>query len=377
MTRLLLIIVLGLGILMACGGEPQSSPGNDPQIFAVAEPDSEDSGRCGDRERLTPQLQILFKSERIDQDVLIAFEDECGVEVAVTPYAQDEELITSWNAVRDGLDVVMIPDYLVAILSRQGRIRPLSFENIPNTVEISTRFQNLPYVANNAIALPFQWGTTGIAYNTSFVAEAPTSWAALFDLEQVCSFEVRAAMLDEERAAVGAALAYLGYAYNDVDREHHAAAGRLLQEQRPCLVGYLSPGPDLSAGELRLAQATSVDALLARDENENVRYVIPEEGGSVWLDYLAISADSDEAYTAEILINFMLDPEIAAQNADYSYAYPTSEAADALRDEYYLTLMADGGLIVDEEIWSRLSWIERDTSTSIFSDTFLSVRGRE
>jgi spermidine/putrescine transport system substrate-binding protein len=176
---------------------------------------------------------------------------------------------------------------------------------------------------------------------------------------------------------VGAALAFLGYDYNDTNRERHGEVGQLLLDQKRCLAGFISPAAGLATGELAMAQATSVEALLARDENEAIKFVIPQEGSSVWLDYLAIPAASTEGYTAEIFINYLLLAEIAAQNADYSYAFPANSAADAYRDEYYLQLIDEGGLAVDDETWSRLSWIIRNHSTTIFSDTFLSIRGRE
>ncbi len=185
-------------------------------------------------------------------------------------------------------------------------------------------------------------------------------------------------MLDDERETVGAALKYLGYSYNDTDPAHHDEAEALLTAQKDCLAGYNSDNfnQTLAAEEVVIAHTWSGGTALARDENENIKFVIPKEGGAIWQDNLAVPTDAPNPYTAEVFINYLLDPEIGAQNTNYIYYFTPNEASEPMLDEYYFDLLDSGGMLVDEEVMSRLEWIERSDETIIFSDTWTAVKAR-
>ena len=74
------------------------------------------------------------------------------------------------------------------------------------------------------------------------------------------------------------------------------------------------------------------DALVARQHHLGIQYVLPREGTMLWADSLVVSAASDNQYTAQVFINFLLRPEISAQIVS-TYYYPTAnEAARSFLD---------------------------------------------
>ena len=64
-------------------------------------------------------------------------------------------------------------------------------------------------------------------------------------------------------------------------------------------------------------------------ENEELDYVVPEEGSNLWFDNMVIPKTAKNVEGAHQFINFMLDPEIAAQNTDYvGYSTPNKAAIE-------------------------------------------------
>ena len=76
------------------------------------------------------------------------------------------------------------------------------------------------------------------------------------------------------------------------------------------------------AGESCIAQAWSGEAQLAQIRADEVgkpihiRYVVPEEGGTMWIDAMTIPKDAPHPKNAHKFINFLLRTDIAAAIAN-------------------------------------------------------------
>lgn len=405
LISLILMIALALTIA-ACGGAAPAAAPAEPKEEAPAQEaaapteeaapveeaaaaeeaapaeessDAAMSDRCGDKSKLSPELNFFNWSDYIDEEIFPMFEEECGVKVTMDLYSTNEDMIAKVQAGNSGYDVIVPSDYAVEIMINDNLLAELDKANIPNIKNLKPETMGMYYDPENKYSLPYQWGTTGLAYNvTAFPDGPPDSWAAIFEPDQVCQNSGFVSMLDDERESIGAALKYLGYSYNDTDPAHQEEAKNLLLGQKDCLAGYNSDNfnQTLAAEEVMLAHAWSGGTALARDENENVFFVIPKEGGSIWQDNMAIPADAPHKYTAEVFINYLLEPDIGAMISNYNYYFTPNAAAEPLLDEYYFNLLKDGGMLVDDEIMSRLEWIKRDENSIIFSDTWTAVKAQ-
>lgn len=77
----------------------------------------------------------------------------------------------------------------------------------------------------------------------------------------------------------------------------------------------------------------SGEAIYTQRENEDLEFVIPEEGTNVWIDSWVIPKNAPNYENALKWIDFMLKPEIALKNFDYiTYGTP-NDGAKALMDE--------------------------------------------
>jgi spermidine/putrescine transport system substrate-binding protein len=365
---LLLILTAVLLFAAACGGGGTTTDTDD-----MAESD-----RCGDRSQLAAQINFFNWADYMDDDILDQFEEECGVRVNQDVFSSNEDMIARIQAGNSGYDLIVPSDYAVQIMVERSLLREIDRANIPNYANLNPNLLALFYDPENRYSIPYQWGTTGIAYNRAFFDAPPDSWAYVFDPEMACQHRGFISLLDDEREAVGAALKYLGYSYNETDPGRHAEARDLLISSKNCLAGYNSDNfnQTLAGEEVLLAQAWSGGTAVATSENENVAFVIPQEGGAIWMDNLAIPVDAPNPYTAEIFINYLLDAEIGAQLSNYTYYFTPNLAAEPLLDEEYFEILSMGGMIVTDDVMARLEWIERDEFTIIFSDTWTAVKAR-
>ncbi len=395
-----LVLMMALALTVAaCGGAAPTAAPAEPQEEApaqeeaapaeeetaaeeeapAAEEEAAMSDRCGDKSKLSAELNMFNWSDYIDEEIFTLFEEECGVKVTQDQYSSNEDLIAKVQAGNSGYDIVVPSDYAVEIMIKDGILAELDMANIPNVKNLKPDTMGMFFDPENKYSLPYQWGTTGLAYNvTAFPDGPPDSWAAIFEPDQVCEHSGFVSMLDDERESIGAALKYLGYSYNDTDPAHQDEAKALLQGQKDCLAGYNSDNfnQTLAAEEVVLAHAWSGGTALARDENENVAFVIPKEGGSIWQDNLAVLADAPHKYTAEVFINYLLEPDIGAMITNYNYYFTPNAAAEPLLDEYYADLLKDGGMEVTDDVMERLEWIQRDDKSIIFSDTWTAVKAQ-
>ncbi|GAB4425301.1 MAG: spermidine/putrescine ABC transporter substrate-binding protein [Anaerolineae bacterium] len=396
LISLLLMIALAVTVA-ACGGAaaPAPAPAEEKapaqeeaapaEEAAAEEAPAQESGeaamsdRCGDPAQLSEEVYMFNWSDYIDEEIFTLFEEECGVKVIQDQFSSNEDMIAKVQAGNSGYDIVVPSDYAVEIMIDQGLLAELDKDNIPNIANMKPETMGMFFDPENKYSLPYQWGTTGLAYNvTAFPDGPPDSWAAIFEPDQVCKNSGFVSMLDDERESIGAALKYLGYSYNDTDPAHQEEAKTLLLGQKDCLAGYNSDNfnQTLAAEEVMLAHAWSGGTALARDENENIAFVIPKEGGAIWQDNLAIPVDAPHKYTAEVFINYLLEADIGAMITNYNYYFTPNAAAEPLLDEYYANLLKEGGMEVTDDIMSRLEWIQRDDKSIIFSDTWTAVKAQ-
>ncbi len=221
-------------------------------------------------------------------------------------------------------DVIVPSDYMVSILKRQNLLRKLELNQIPNFRNISSRFRNPSYDANNAFSVPFLWSTCGIGYNRAKVIEKVESWDILWNPK----YANHMLMLDDPREAFGAALKYKGQSFNATDPEALKQARDLLLQQKPLLKAYNSTNFDelLLSGDVWIAHGWSGNIAMVMAQDPNLDYVIPKEGASLSVENFCIPTAAANIQEAYAFINFMLDAEVGAEVTNHSY-YPNSNEA--------------------------------------------------
>lgn len=289
------------------------------------------------------------------------FESEFGVQVNLFTFDDEEFMLSSLETNPESYDVVVASDMVVSDLIASKSLAELDFGNIPNFDNLYERFQNRLYDSGNVYSVPYLWGTTGVAVNTSVVGFNVSSWSVLWD----SNLSGRICMLNNKAEVIGAALKYLGYPLNSMNASELGEAEVLLLEQKPLVSGYDGPiaiEEKLLSGEVVAAQYYSGDAYYVADLDYNISYVIPDEGAALWIDNFVVPVDSPNKYTAEVFINYILRPEVSAAIVNYQWYACPNQLAESLIDA---EILEDPGIYPSAEVLGRCEYFaELDALTN-------------
>lgn len=299
-------------------------------------------------------LTVYNWGDYIDMDLIKQFEQETGITVIYETFDSNEAMLTKIQQGGATYDVAMPSEYMIEKMLEEDLLFPLDHKKLPNFKYIDERFLNLPFDEGNKYSVPYFWGTVGILYNPELLpGKTFTSWDDLWDPDLKSSI----LLVDSAREVIGMGLNSLGYSLNDTNREHLQEAFEKLKKLTPNIKAIVGDENKLlmKNNEAPIALTWSGDALDIMWENEALDYVVPEEGSNLWFDNMVIPKTADNLEGAHLFINFMLDPEVAAQNTDYvGYSTP-NEAALALLDE---EVTEDERFYPPEELTDRLEVYE-------------------
>ncbi|GAA5033900.1 PotD/PotF family extracellular solute-binding protein [Microbacterium fluvii] len=272
------------------------------------------------------ELNIYAWAGEIPDSVVAAFEDETGISVTVDTFDSNETMISKLAAGNSGYDIVEPSQYAVQLLVGQELIAPIDYDQIEGAENIQTKFVDPAYDPGNEHAVPWIWGSTGLLYNIDCTGEELTSWKSMFDEK----YAGKIYMLDNMLASYIVGLQVNGFGADSTDPDEIETATQTLIDQKPLLAGYNSTNYyDLvSAGDACMSLAwggSSVAGALA--DNPSLRYILPEEGGTLWTDSFSVVADAPHSDAAYEWLNFTLRPEIAAMATNDGSLATTNEAA--------------------------------------------------
>ncbi len=304
-----------------------------------------------DRGKLSKELNIFNWSDYIAEDTIPNFEKEFGVKVVYDTYEDNEALLAKLQSGAHGYDIVVPTGYMVEIMLKQGLLAPIDHDTIPNLKGISEELENPPYDPGRKYSVPWQWGTTGFAYNSTKVKGEVDSWKLLLDAK----YKGKITMLDDMRSALSLPLKLLGYSLNSTSEKELMEAKKILLEQKPLLKAYISAPVKslLISGEVWLSQLYVGDTLMAKEENDDLRYCIPKEGCEIWDDNLAIPKTAPHKYTAEVWMNYCLRPEVSAAISNFVHYATPVEAAKKLISKDDLN---NPGIYPPPEVMKRLEF---------------------
>lgn len=272
-------------------------------------------------------LSVYNWSTYIAPEILTEFEQKYNALIKYDTYESSEELYAKVKPGNPGYDVAFPSDYMVEIMAAEGLLEPLNRENIPNIKNVNAKFIDPPFDPGNKYSFPYQWGTMGIGYNYQNTKEKIDSWFALFEPK----YRGKVALLDDMRGSFAIALISLGYDPNTNNPEEIAKARDFLINNKEAIAVF---APDtgqqlLDRGQVDLTSEWSGDIFKVMEENPNLDYAIPKEGSIIFTDNMVVLKGAGNKELAEKFINFLMEPEIAAQNSNFiKYGTPNQAAIE-------------------------------------------------
>jgi len=319
---------------------------------------------------LAKELVLYNWVDDMPESVLAAFTKEYGVTVRTVTFESQEEAVE--NIGNDQVfDVAVIENPFIPALTSANKLARIDFRQVPNFKNISANFRDLAADPGNLYTVPYHYGTTGLLVRTDLVGQAVTSWTDLWHPRYAGKIAVRA----QPRELLALTLLSLGYPLNSEDPQAiDAATERLLQLKKTALLVEVDTPKavaELLSGKVFILLGWPMDYQFAHAANQAVAYVLPREGTALWSDNYVIPASSPNKHTAEVLINFLLRPEISAQivnekkypsanEAAYALVHPeirddpvTTPSPEVLRSALFFKPLSSEGALLYKHAWDR------------------------
>jgi spermidine/putrescine transport system substrate-binding protein len=266
------------------------------------------------------------------------FVAETDIQVNYDEVIQDNE--SFFGTIREPLaagepidyDMIVMTDWMIAKMARFGFLEELDLSLVPNFDRHAGEVYKDPnYDPGNAHSIPWQAGITGIAYNSALTGRELTGMGDLFDP----AFSGQIGMFKEMRDTMSLMLLYNGVDLENATIEDaEQVQEQLIQQVQDGIVRqyYGNEYADaLARQDIVASIAWSGDVIQLTLDNPDLKFIVPEDGGVLWVDNMAIPQNAPNPIDAHEFMNFVYQPAIAAQIVGWvNYICPVPEAQEIL-----------------------------------------------
>ncbi len=272
----------------------------------------------------------------IGENTLADFKAASGVEVNMTLFANNDELVAKFRAGNPGFDVIMPSNEYVARMVEAKMLAPLDHAKIPNKKNLLPEFQDADFDPGRKYSMPYTWLVLGIGYRKSAMKGGviPDSWKYLYDSSE---YKGRLSLLSESADVFRLGFKYLGKSVNDATPELIKQVEDMLIKQKANIKNFHDDnGQDLlMSKEIDIVLEYNGDIAQKETEDPDLAFVVPKEGSLLNSDCMCIPTGAPNPNNAHAFINFLLDGQNGA-NITKTILYPTpNAAAKALMDDTY------------------------------------------
>jgi spermidine/putrescine transport system substrate-binding protein len=271
----------------------------------------------GDADKFTPgaspSLTAFEKQFRVKVDYSEKIGDNAVFVETIKP-ALVGGLPTGW-------DLIVLTDWMASKIVANGWAEKIDQSNVPNcTANLRDALKNSSWDANQDYHYPWQSGMTGVGFNAKTlkannIAE-PTKIADLWNIPSN-----KVTFLSEARDTFGLVLLKLG-----VNADGATVTPDQLQQAADSIQPLVDAGLRFTGneylddfGQKKVWAAFVWSGDLASSGGPDDKFIFPEEGTLIWTDNMLIPKGAANKYTAELMMNYVYDPKVAALIENYIY----------------------------------------------------------
>lgn len=270
-------------------------------------------------------LNLLIWEKYISPKILDRWTAETGITVRQIYFDNGDERDRLLADPNSDIDLAVMNENVTSLYSRNGKLMEVSDKSVPSVKNSVPRWR----ARCAGYALPYFWGTLGIVYRADKIATPPTSWNDL--LKPLKELSGHIAMQTGYDDLLTPALILGGSKVSSRDPSELKKAFERLAAQAPSVKTYdyvITSAQNATYGkDIYMALAYSGDQFVLSDSTAFPwKYVLPKEGSVLWVDCLGVNANSKRRDDAMRFLNFINEPDVAAENAIY-LSLPTTNAA--------------------------------------------------
>jgi spermidine/putrescine transport system substrate-binding protein len=284
----------------------------------------------GDAEEYSPGASPTLEQFKAEYGVDVDYQEKIGDNASFVETIKPALV----GGLPTGWDLMVLTDWMASQIITSGWAEKIDQANVPNAVaNLEDSLKGYPWDPNQDYHYPWQSGMTGIGFNAKTLSEngiaEPTKIADLWTVPAD-----KLTFLTEARDTFGLGLLKLG-----IDANPETVTNDDLQKVSDDMQPLVDKGlrftgneylQDFAQKKVWAAFVWSGD--LASSGGEDDKFVVPEEGVLIWTDNMLIPKGAANKYTAELMMNWVYDPKIAAQIAAYVYyVSPVKGAADEIK----------------------------------------------
>ncbi|HEY2477392.1 MAG TPA: spermidine/putrescine ABC transporter substrate-binding protein [Solirubrobacterales bacterium] len=321
------VLAIALG-LAACGGGNSIEGGGSTEASQV-ELESKASGN----------LVISNWPLYIDKKTVPNFEKKTGISVDYHEDINSNEEF--FNKLQPQLaqgesgerSIFVLADYMVAKMIKLGYLQKLDKAALPEVAaNLSESLRHPPFDKEREYSVPWQSGMTGIIVNKELAPEIH-SICDLFNPK----YKGKVDFLNEVRETVPLVMKCEGV---DTEKATEAdwmkaiekikSAANDGQVRRFTGNDYAA---DLTNGNVVAVVGWSGDAVQLQADNPNLEWRMPTEGCMLWSEDMIIPVGAPNPTAAEAFMNYVYEPEVQANIAEYvNYVTPVEGVQEILKE---------------------------------------------
>lgn len=289
-------LTLGASFLAACGSS-----------------DTGTSGTTDDGGPASGTLRISNWPLYMADGFVAAFQTASGITV---DYKEDYNDNEQWFAkVKEplsrkqdiGADLVVPTEFMAIRLHQLGWLNDISDEGVPNKKNLRPDLMEASADPGRKFSAPYMSGLVGLAYNRAATGRDISSIDDLWDP----AFKGRVSLLSDTQDGLGMIMLSQGNSPENPSTESVQRAVDLVREQndRGQIRRFTGNdyADDLAAGNIAVAQAYSGDVVQLQADNPDLQFIVPQSGGTTFLDTMVIPYTTQNQKAAEAWIDYVYD----------------------------------------------------------------------
>ena len=271
----------------------------------------------------SPSLEEFKKQFKVDVDYEEKIGDNSAFVETIKP-ALVGGLATGW-------DLMVLTDWMASKIVANNWAEKIDQTNVPNcSANLRDALKNSSWDPNQDYHYPWQSGMTGVGFNAKTLKAnnipEPTKIADLWNIPAD-----KVTFLSEARDTFGLVLLKLG-----VNADGATVTPEQLQQASDAIQPLVDGGLRFTGneylqdfGQKKVWAAFVWSGDLASAGGPDDKFIFPEEGTLIWTDNMLIPKGAANKYTAELMMNYVYDPKVAAQLEAYIYYVSPVKGADA------------------------------------------------